>query len=189
MASIYDRPALSPAQLTKRLIAEARERAEVEEWAIYEEENRRLNGIRFNSRGKSLKHGTRTGYQNGCRCDNCKRANSDYLKAYRLSKGITKNTYDGRKYAHGTYYSYQYGKCRCELCREAGRIHNENYRERDNERRRLRRANNPEVAARERERKREWRRKKMNDPEYAARERARLKRNKDTAKQRNQDNE
>jgi hypothetical protein len=116
MASIYDQPPLSPAQLTKRLIEQARERAEKEEWEQYEEENRRLNGIRFKpTRAKPTKHGTRQGYGKGCRCDPCKKANSDYLKEYRLKKGITKSNRDGRKYAHGTYYSYQYGKCRCDL--------------------------------------------------------------------------
>jgi hypothetical protein len=160
MASIYDQPPLSPAQLTKRLIEQARERAEKEEWEQYEEENRRLNGIRFKpTRAKPTKHGTRQGYGKGCRCDPCKKANSDYLKEYRLRKGITKSNRDGRKYAHGTYYSYQYGKCRCDLCSEAGRIHREAYRIRDNERRRRKRAEDAEYRERLNAYKREWDRK------------------------------
>lgn len=171
MASIYDRPALTPAQLTRQLIEQARKDAERDQWAEYEEENKRLNGIRFNTRSKSLKHGTRAGYARKCRCEPCKKANSDYLKAYRLKRGITQSTYDGRKFAHGTYYSYQMGYCRCDLCVEAGRIHRQRNadrrREQDNARKRRKRATDPEWHENEKARKREWWEKKKHGPEVS----------------------
>jgi hypothetical protein len=39
---------------------------------------------------KPIKHGSRTGYQNGCRCDSCKGANADYIRQSRAGKIKTK---------------------------------------------------------------------------------------------------
>jgi hypothetical protein len=32
------------------------------------------------------KHGTRQGYQQGCRCAECRRANTDYTRRYRVAR-------------------------------------------------------------------------------------------------------
>lgn len=54
---------------------------------------------------KIKKHGTITSYANGCRCDKCKKAISDYRKNLK-----PKN--------HGTKWSYDIG-CRCDKCKQA----------------------------------------------------------------------
>lgn len=51
------------------------------------------------------KHGTANAYNNGCRCDLCKKAKADYRR-----NSPIKN--------HGTSWNYDKG-CRCDLCREA----------------------------------------------------------------------
>jgi len=54
---------------------------------------------------KKVKHGTANAYNNGCRCDKCKKAKSDYRKNTPI-KG------------HGTKWYYDKG-CRCDACVDA----------------------------------------------------------------------
>ena len=54
-------------------------------------------------------HGTVLSYNNGCRCDLCKKAKSDYRKNGKIS-------------GHGTKWYYDKG-CRCDSCREAKNIY------------------------------------------------------------------
>lgn len=56
------------------------------------------------------KHGTRTRYAKGCRCDPCKTAGYEYR---RQAKGSQPNK-------HGTYTAYSWNGCRCDECKAAG---------------------------------------------------------------------
>lgn len=56
-------------------------------------------------------HGTRTKYNQGCRCITCTRANARYMRQYRGKEG------DGLK--HGVRWTYQHYHCRCEACKDA----------------------------------------------------------------------
>lgn len=58
---------------------------------------------------KQIIHGTVLSYNNGCRCDLCKKAKSDYRK-------------NGNIKGHGTKWYYDKG-CRCKICREAKNLY------------------------------------------------------------------
>lgn len=65
-----------------------------------------------------LEHGTRVGYQRGCKCADCKAAAARYLANWRASKtGLPEG--DPR---HGTVNGYENYGCRCALCAEARRV-------------------------------------------------------------------
>lgn len=70
-------------------------------------------------------HGTNTGYVNRkCRCDACKAARSEHVKAKRVEsvqKLQQRSDRDGRGQTlqHGKEWLYNQGKCRCEACRMA----------------------------------------------------------------------
>lgn len=86
---------------------------------------------------ENITHGTTRSYNaKGCRCDACKKANSDYLKRAPINRHGTTNSYNKgcrceacRKavvnyranamiYEHGKKWSYDKG-CRCESCKAA----------------------------------------------------------------------
>ncbi|UVY83822.1 hypothetical protein NLU66_16670 [Brachybacterium sp. NBEC-018] len=54
-------------------------------------------------------HGTRARYCRGCRCGECRAANSAYDRELRARAGLPE---------HGTRIAYK-GGCRCDACREA----------------------------------------------------------------------
>lgn len=85
-----------------------------------------LQGMIESPPRKKWQHGTRWGYDQGCRCDKCKRANADRFMARRRKQGIPKRTPP----KHGTRSKYVHG-CRCEKCRIAARTYERNlYRSR-----------------------------------------------------------
>lgn len=61
---------------------------------------------------KNLRHGTTTGYKDGCRCDPCREAKRNS----RNPKGTRRA--NGEPAPHGTTTNYQRG-CRCQECRKA----------------------------------------------------------------------
>lgn len=62
-------------------------------------------------------HGTLNGYVHHlCRCQLCKKANSDYSRA---RKNRNRDKITGDELWHGTYSGYQHHKCRCEPCKKA----------------------------------------------------------------------
>lgn len=62
----------------------------------------------------------RSGYtSHGCRCDDCRLANTEYHRTYkaRLAAALA----DGASVPHGTVSTYTNWACRCEPCRAAQR--------------------------------------------------------------------
>jgi len=62
-------------------------------------------------------HGIRATYTRGCRCDECRAANTKRCAVMR-EKRLAKIGND----AHGTKGAYVNAGCRCDLCREANRV-------------------------------------------------------------------
>lgn len=82
-----------------------------------------------------MMHGSTSSYVQGCRCSECKRAMSEYQRAYRSMKkatpvaepqGLEKPPAD---VSHGTWSAYV-GGCRCEWCSEAARDYQRGYQAR-----------------------------------------------------------
>ena len=66
---------------------------------------------------KSWKHGTRTGYEYGCRCSRCVAYNTQRGTLNRRRRGVPL-----MKHAqHGTRSMYTYHRCRCEKCMQSSR--------------------------------------------------------------------
>jgi len=127
MTSIHERPALTPAQYTKRLIEQAKERAALEEWEEYEQENRAQLAILRGREHRPITHGM-SGYRRGCRCDECKASRAQYAREWRARQpkrekpepqGMKDRTL--KEWMHGSQTGYVYG-CRCDRCREAWRV-------------------------------------------------------------------
>ena len=78
------------------------------------------------------RHGTRNGYQIGCRCARCVAANRRYktrrrdrenlLKALSKERCLKQMQEDPTDKRHGTATGYNYG-CRCEKCLMVGRLY------------------------------------------------------------------
>lgn len=69
----------------------------------------------------TVKHGTISGYANGCTAECCLGAWREYHREYRKmrrEKAI-------RAAEHGTIGRYMYDGCRCQLCRDAKRLSRE----------------------------------------------------------------
>jgi hypothetical protein len=75
------------------------------------------NPARGNPDHPDFPHGTRTGYQYGCRAECCRAANSDYCRQFRRDRGTRPQ---GERMGHGTRACYLRG-CRLEECVEANR--------------------------------------------------------------------
>lgn len=72
---------------------------------------------------RSPRHGTRSRYLAGCRCEPCREAKCAYAREYHARKMRALDpswTPDRRKARHGTNSKYAMG-CRCEACTEAHR--------------------------------------------------------------------
>lgn len=69
-------------------------------------------------------HGTKTRYNAGCRCDNCKTANNEARRVH-IANSTPLPADDPR---HGTANAYVNYNCRCGPCREAGSVNNRNRR-------------------------------------------------------------
>jgi hypothetical protein len=68
-----------------------------------------------------INHGTTTAYANyGCRCDECRAANTAYQRDRRSRKAaglpVRARAANGEMGAHGTYSTYIHHKCRCKEC-------------------------------------------------------------------------
>lgn len=61
-------------------------------------------------RRKPLQHGTRYAYVDGCRCDLCKKANTEYM--------LQKKLLEIPPHLHGTSFGYCAYGCRCQECKE-----------------------------------------------------------------------
>jgi hypothetical protein len=65
-----------------------------------------------------MKHGTRSGYRCGCRCEACRAAQAAYMADYYArTKHTRPDKLDPAKC--GTKTQYDYRRCRCERCRKA----------------------------------------------------------------------
>lgn len=69
-------------------------------------------------RGDECAHGTRSKYQTGCRCDECREANRLYIEAGRRAAGVQPQP-RGPQTDHGTVARYENWQCRCSDCRAA----------------------------------------------------------------------
>lgn len=70
-------------------------------------------------------HGTFRGYVFfGCRCDRCRKANSDISRARRERRRAAKVP----EHLHGTYTGYVNWSCRCDRCKEANNVYLRNWR-------------------------------------------------------------
>lgn len=69
----------------------------------------------------NVRHGTKNDYNRGCRCAECRQANTEYCKQQRYKNGVTpKDEYDRERAArvpHGTQHKYKKHGCRCDECR------------------------------------------------------------------------
>ena len=65
----------------------------------------------------SRRHGVRSSYDYGCRCELCTRANTEAVMRYRRARGMQPQKY-GREC--GLIATYNAG-CRCDECRRAAR--------------------------------------------------------------------
>jgi len=73
---------------------------------------------------KLAEHGTQRRYNQGCRCDKCKKANADAMAFYRANK-LSKPIPDR---VHGTVNGYTNYNCRCQPCKDAHAAQVNNYR-------------------------------------------------------------
>lgn len=120
---------LSPAELTLKAVQHAQKLEEqkqrAEEWARYEAENRRLRderlGIKPEKPKKIYEHGTRSRYDQGCRCDPCREKINATARATRAKKRAQMQAGELPNYC-GTATGYQYG-CRCDNCKAAKRAY------------------------------------------------------------------
>lgn len=72
-----------------------------------------------------VRHGDYSAYTlYGCRCDKCKRTNTNYQAGLRRASGVKPNT--GPK--HGTTNMYQNYGCRCGACKAANAASQRRYR-------------------------------------------------------------
>lgn len=63
-------------------------------------------------------HGSLTMYSHHkCRCELCRKANWDYIRARREKKDGRKILPRSKEIKHGTPSAYGYRKCRCDICR------------------------------------------------------------------------
>jgi len=77
---------------------------------------------------KQIRHGTKSGYTQGCREQCCRKANADYMRELRALN----RTRPAPEHVHGTLNGQKNYGCTCEACRDA-----------DNRRYALKRANLP----------------------------------------------
>lgn len=81
-------------------------------------------------------HGRNTTYTRGCRCDECRRAASDYQHGQRHLRYAARTFVGGRWIApvpevrHGSVDVYRNHGCRCVSCTRANREHLAAYRAR-----------------------------------------------------------
>lgn len=80
------------------------------------------NIVNFTPSGKPVTHGgSGTAYANyGCRCTDCKLANTERAKRRRRERVKEEPPED----AHGKYSTYSNWGCRCDACVKAGSDHN-----------------------------------------------------------------
>ncbi len=71
-----------------------------------------------------MRHGTTTAYRQGCRCDQCKQAQSEAFKKWKQNRVI-----DPDRIPHGTTNGYGHYRCRCDDCLTASRDSNRAYRQ------------------------------------------------------------
>lgn len=65
----------------------------------------------------TAQHGTNARYAGGCRCDDCKKAHSDYQKRHRKDR-LPDLLANPNHPAHGTVNGHKTG-CRCDKCNQA----------------------------------------------------------------------
>lgn len=80
------------------------------------------------SKGQSLKHGSRSRYQRGCRCRRCVAANRAYGLRWMMDSYWRNRRLHSEPPTHGTLRGYQHFGCRCEKCTEANTAYFRNRR-------------------------------------------------------------
>lgn len=119
---------LSPAEKAKAALAYAEAKALEAEWADFNAKEELFRKWRRGLPRVEPTHGKVNTYKSHrCRCDECKRAMSEYMKDYNKRKGISKpprtpilRTDRLKDKHHGTHTGYVYG-CRCDPCKDAHR--------------------------------------------------------------------
>jgi len=76
-------------------------------------------------KGRIKKHGTRYAYVEGCRCEDCRKANAQYQ--LKLKKKLASIAIPS--HLHGTLNAYANWSCRCQYCKKANAIHSAKTRE------------------------------------------------------------
>lgn len=74
-------------------------------------------------------HGTRSRYNQGCRCDGCRQANNDYTRRWSRARHGWKAQKYGKTPTHGTIYCYNNG-CRRPECRAAHAVRHREWQSR-----------------------------------------------------------
>lgn len=69
--------------------------------------------------------GSRASYRRGCRCDQCRAANAEMHRRWRVNAAARA---DALGVSHGTTARYTNYGCRCDQCREANRLRLRTYR-------------------------------------------------------------
>lgn len=99
-------------------------------------------GVKWENRPKA-QHGTRSGYQSGCRCDECRTALRDYARDRRRENGGTQGKrVDIPEERHGKNSTYMNYGCRCDPCKAV----NSAAQKAERERRQARKAEQPASA-------------------------------------------
>lgn len=73
-----------------------------------------LDAGRYVYRSANFPHGTRTGYNQGCRCADCKRACANYAR-----ESVAERKQHAWDAPHGTRGGYCNWGCRCDPCKAA----------------------------------------------------------------------
>lgn len=78
--------------------------------------------------GKGVTHGLRATYVSGCRCPECKAANTAYFRTRRTSRFGVQPSRRPPGRVCGTVSKYVGGGCRCDACKQAASAYYRKYR-------------------------------------------------------------
>lgn len=84
--------------------------------------------------GGPVKCGTYAAYIQGCRCEGCRKANTEYAKQRRRRMGVAERVIVDQPpvpgVTHGTRAAYERAKCRCRECRDFNAARSQAHRDR-----------------------------------------------------------